>query len=356
MAINVLATDDAQTLANTIADEGIEISNVEYNGAAVASGTFTDGLSGGIGIDEGIILTTGNVNNAAGTGFFNGSNDFTGDADLNAALAGLIPGDPGINEAASLEFDFETDGTDVSFDLVFATDELTGGEIFYNDVFGLFLNGENIAFVPGTNTPIAVNSVGDTPGFLSGGSSDVGSSFTNVFTVELTDLEPGTNTLEFAIADAGDTIVDSAILIEGDVLVEFQPVNQVPSSPDDDFVGTDGNDGITANDNDNTIVSRLGNDAIDGGAGNDTIDGGADTDTVVYQFDPASVTANLSTGSATDGFGDSDVLIGIENIIGSEFDDNLTGDDNNNSLTGRGGNDTINAQGGNDFLVGAGRK
>lgn len=362
MTISVLPTDDGQTLANTIADEELEISNVAYNGATVASGTFTDGLSSGIGIDEGIILTTGNVNNAAGIGDFSTINGFSGDADLDAALEELIPGDSGVEEAASLEFDFESDGGDVSFDLVFATDEFPS-DTFFDDVFGLFLNGENIAFVPGTSTPISVSSIDDTPGFLSEGFSDVGSSFTNVLTVELSDLEAGINTLEFAIADAGDGAVDSAILIEGDVLVEVQPVNPVTGSPSDievfgtdrneEFIGSDGNDGITGNDLDNTILGRSGTDAINGQAGNDFIDGGGDTDTVVYQFDPAGVSVDLAAGSATDGFGDTDVLVGIENIIGSELDDNLTGDENVNNLAGRDGNDSIVGQGGDDFLVGA---
>ena len=115
MTIRVLSSNDGQVLANTIAGANIDISNVAYNGADVASGTFTDGSSAGIGIDEGIILTTGNVNNAIGNTFIGTSNGFTGDADLNAALAGLIPGNSGVNEAASLEFDFESDGGDKCF-------------------------------------------------------------------------------------------------------------------------------------------------------------------------------------------------------------------------------------------------
>lgn len=55
MAINVIATDNPQTLANTIVDD-VVISNVTYAGASSASGTFTNGLTSGLGINEGTKL------------------------------------------------------------------------------------------------------------------------------------------------------------------------------------------------------------------------------------------------------------------------------------------------------------
>ena len=353
MTIRILSSNDGQVLANTITDANIEISNVTYNGADVASGTFTDGFSAGIGIDEGIILTTGNINGAINNFFFDTDNGTPGDP----ALGDLI-GDPDVNNAAFLEFDFESEGGNASFDLVFATDESTGFgfDIPFNDVFGLFLNGENIAFVPGTTTPVSVNSIDDVSGFTNTdfNFNNFGyDSFTNVFTVELTDLEPGTNNLRFAIADTGDSIVDSAIFIAGDVTLENQPVNTVNSPIDGEFVGTDGNDGITGDELDNAILGRSGNDALDGGAGNDILDGGEGLDTAVYQFNSTGVTANLAEGTAVDADGSStDTLISIENIIASELDDNLVGDDGVNSLAGRGGNDVIDGAAGDDFVIG----
>ena len=351
MTIRVLSSNDGQVLANTITDADIEISNVAYRGADVASGTFTNGQAAGIGIDEGIILTTGNVNNAIGNNFF--ASTFNGGTD-DPALGALI-GNRNTNDAASLEFNFESEGENASFDLVFATDEFL--ETFsFNDVFGLFLNGENIAFVPGTDTPISANSINDVSGFANSNFNfnDFGyDSFTNVFTVELTDLEPGTNNLRFAIADTGDSIVDSAIFIAGDVTVENQAVNTVSSPIDGEFVGTDGNDGITGDGLDNAILGRSGNDALDGGAGNDILDGGEGSDTAVYQFNSTGVTANLAEGTAIDADGSStDTLISIENIIASELEDNLVGDDGVNSLAGRGGNDVIDGGAGEDFIIG----
>jgi Ca2+-binding RTX toxin-like protein len=85
-------------------------------------------------------------------------------------------------------------------------------------------------------------------------------------------------------------------------------------------------------------------------------DGGIDT--VTYENDPAAVVVNLGAifnpgiGTATDGYGNSDFLVSIENIIGSQFNDQLTGDDNANSIWGRAGDDNISGLGGDDRLYG----
>jgi len=350
MSIRVLASNDGQVLANTIASTDLEISNVTYNGADVAAGTFTDGQTSGIGIDEGVVLTTGNINNATGNDFFSTINGAAGDPALGALI-----GNSNTNEAASLEFDFESEGGNASFNLVFATEEFTGEDNFYNDVFGLFLNGENIAFVPGTTDPVAVNTVDEILAVSNESSNNFGySSFTNSFTVELTDLEPGTNSLRLAIADTGDEIADSAIFIAGDVTVENQSVNVVSSPIDGEFVGTEGNDGITGDEGDNSLLGRSGNDAIDGGAGSDILNGGEGIDTAVYQFDPSGVSITLDSDTAInmDGFGDVETLIDIENIIGSEFNDDLNGNDEANSISGRDSLDDIFGNGGDDLLTG----
>ena len=136
-----------------------------------------------------------------------------------------------------------------------------------------------------------------------------------------------------------------------------QPLNPIVGTDfDDDIVGTQGNDGITGGSGNDVLSGRAGNDALDGGAGNDALDGGIGTDTAVYQFAPAGVNVSLVEGDAggtpTDGYGNTDSLLGFENAIGSEFDDNLTGNSNSNSLTGRGGNDGIVGGSGDDFLTG----
>lgn len=59
-----------------------------------------------------------------------------------------------------LEFDFTTTGGNLFFSFVFASEEYNEYvNSSFNDVFGFFVNGVNIALVPGTSTPVAINSV-----------------------------------------------------------------------------------------------------------------------------------------------------------------------------------------------------
>jgi Ca2+-binding RTX toxin-like protein len=97
-----------------------------------------------------------------------------------------------------------------------------------------------------------------------------------------------------------------------------------------------------------------------GGRGNDHLIGGEGSDTATYEYDPNGVTIVLGV-SATDGYGNSDTLEEIENLIGSAGSDILTGDEQDNlidggsggdALFGGRGNDTLKGDTGNDFLVG----
>ncbi len=89
------------------------------------------------------------------------------------------------------------------------------------------------------------------------------------------------------------------------------------------LVGTGGASVIVALGGRDTIFGLGGNDTICGGPGNDTINGGAGADTVDFGGAPGGVNASLAVGIATgEGF---DVLVGIENMIGSPFGDTLTG-------------------------------
>ena len=74
------------------------------------------------------------------------------------------------------------------------------------------------------------------------------------------------------------------------------------------------------------LYGGSGNDTLDGGAGADTLIGGPGTDTADYSSSAAGVTVNLLTGVGSGGDAQGDMLVGIENIIGSAHDDALTGD------------------------------
>lgn len=50
-------------------------------------------------------------------------------------------------------------GGDVGVRYVFASDEYLGVNSQYNDVFAFFLDGVNVALVPGSSAAVAINSV-----------------------------------------------------------------------------------------------------------------------------------------------------------------------------------------------------
>ena len=113
--------------------------------------------------------------------------------------------------------------------------------------------------------------------------------------------------------------------------------------------GADALAGLVGND---VLYGRDGNDVLAGGQGADTLDGGAGTDTADYGSSSAGVSINLVSGKYSGGDATGDILVSIENVVGSAFDDKLVGDQGRNVLSGGGGSDTINGGGGADVLSG----
>ena len=92
-------------------------------------------------------------------------------------------------------------------------------------------------------------------------------------------------------------------------------------------------------------------DGLTGGAGDDLLDGGPGQDLAQFFESPGPVQGDLETDLVT-GHG-TDVLRGIEGLVGSSFDDVLLGDDASNLLVGEEGDDLIDARG-SGSLVGLG--
>jgi hypothetical protein len=229
-AINVSVSSDAQALTDVLLGTGISVSNLTYTGASTSAGTFTGGLSAGIGIDQGIILTSGNAmlalgpNNSDSSGQ---SNNLAGDSDLDT----LIPGYE-THDATVLEFDFVTNSSSVYFNYVFASEEYNEyTNTAFNDVFGFFVDGVNIAKLPDGVTNVSINTVnGGNPygtnasnpqWFINNDLNDGGpfydieyDGFTVKFLASITGLTAGTHRMKLAIADAGDWVLDSAVFIQ----------------------------------------------------------------------------------------------------------------------------------------------
>ncbi len=142
--------------------------------------------------------------------------------------------------------------------------------------------------------------------------------------------------------------VSSGIASSGD-----EYANRLIGSLDADTInGNGGDDEIHGQDGDDILNGNSGNDIFIGGFGADTIDGGSGSDEAQYIDSFAGVEVNLTAGTATGGTATGDILIDIEEIIGSEFNDIITGDVNNNILSGKGGDDVLHSKGGTDNLTG----
>lgn len=103
---------------------------------------------------------------------------------------------------------------------------------------------------------------------------------------------------------------------------------------------------------DDALYGGDGNDLLFGGAGLDHLDGGDGIDTITYEDDPlGAIGINLTSGTTWGGAW-GDVIVDIENIIGSDGHDTLIGDTGANDLRGGDGNDVIDGREGDDHLEG----
>lgn len=229
-------------LVNTLVGPGVIVSNVQFAGANVAAGKFTGG-TGILGFANGVILSSGCISNVPSVGGLNNFNDITcdnqqpGDPDLDLQIPGYSTFDRCV-----LEFDFECENIQViSFEYIFSSEEYNEwANTDFNDVFGFFVNGVNMALLPDNVTPVSINNVncgnpiGDvTPHnctFFINNSCQAPPGFPSVdfpcvpplqtemdgMTVKFyvfTSVKPGLNHIKLAIADAGDTVLDSNVFI-----------------------------------------------------------------------------------------------------------------------------------------------
>lgn len=142
-AVTIANNNTARHLVNTLlgANSGLTIIGTPtYTGSSLAAGIFTGGNNGSsLGIDSGIVLSTGKVSDAPGANNGSGGTVFNlpGDPDLTR-LAGYPSQD-----AAVLTFKF-TSSSDNLFlsNYIFASQEYPNYVgTAYNDLFGYFLDG-----------------------------------------------------------------------------------------------------------------------------------------------------------------------------------------------------------------------
>ena len=113
-----------------------------------------------------------------------------------------------------------------------------------------------------------------------------------------------------------------------------------------------GNDQVFAGGGNDTVRAGAGDDTLSGGPGNDSLDGGTGNDHATYDDAKAAVTVSLAVaGAQATGGGGTDILVGIEGLVGGWFNDRLTGNAANNTLEGHAGNDTLDGGAGADIAA-----
>jgi len=121
--------------------------------------------------------------------------------------------------------------------------------------------------------------------------------------------------------------------------------------------GGDGNDTLMGNAGDDILIGGAGDDVLLGGLGNDRLDGGDGIDTASFadlgrEGIAPGVTVSLDIRGSQNTQQGTDVLLNIENVSGSPFNDTLTGSSGANVVSGGGGDDTLRGLAGNDTLDG----
>ncbi|UGS24311.1 T9SS type B sorting domain-containing protein [Flavobacterium channae] len=214
--------------------------NISVSGGNFATGEksfgFFDATGTSFPFQNGIILSTGKINNAPGPNSYlsddGGSMGWNGDLDLNQAL-----GLSNTFNATILEFDFVPLGTSISFDYIFSSEQYLSNPMSnqcnYTDGFAFLLkkngepNYENLAVVPGTNIPVKVNTVRGSGTICPQANETYFDAFngtvhptnyngqTKVLTAQSNVIPGETYHIKLVIADEGNYRFDSAIFLGG---------------------------------------------------------------------------------------------------------------------------------------------
>jgi Ca2+-binding RTX toxin-like protein len=155
---------------------------------------------------------------------------------------------------------------------------------------------------------------------------------------------------------AGDTLISIEGVIGsafGDTFLGSVGDNRLDcGAGNDDVWANHGNDTVLGGAGNDRLFGQWGDDTIEGGPGADRVDGDVGIDTASYASSSAAVDIRLNSGSFTGGDAAGDVLLGIENVFGSAFDDTFLGSVGDNRLDCGAGNDDVWANHGNDTLIG----
>ncbi len=227
--VAILLGEAEVVLGERSENSNLTVTAINITGDRQAIGSFVEEIDRedqGIGISEGVILSSGNIADATGPNEEDGTTTAfgtEGDSDLDA----LLPEGQTTNDAIVLEIEFIPENEQFLFEYVFASEEYNEfANSAFNDIFAFFLNGENIALIPGTTTPVSINNINaenNSAFFRNNDPSDIDpplpfntefDGFTTKFFAQALVTPGQTQVLKIAIADTSDAILDSAVFLE----------------------------------------------------------------------------------------------------------------------------------------------
>jgi hypothetical protein len=161
-------------IIQSLVGSGISITNIQTNLPASSSiyGKFSCGSGAKLGLESGLVLTTGSILNVKGPNAATSTSGSNYPMPGYSLLDGLANGTG--YDAAWISFDIVSNTDSIKFDYVFASEEykeFVGSE--FNDVFGFFISGpgitgtQNLAVLPNSTTPVTINSINhlENPGY-----------------------------------------------------------------------------------------------------------------------------------------------------------------------------------------------
>jgi hypothetical protein len=199
-------TITANDLVEAILPPGTPYTNVSTV-APDGLGLFSGGNGASLALDQGLVLGSGCIIelNAGGSGcdIFG----LPGDAGLNSLGAGYTTYD-----AAILEFDFTPETSTIAFDIIYATAE---GSSYWDEPCAVFLDGTNIALLPG-GSEISFRTIWSSPYFFPNGTIQANLNYYSSTLTIFSPVTPGVqHHMKIAIADGYDQSVPTYLFIGG---------------------------------------------------------------------------------------------------------------------------------------------
>jgi hypothetical protein len=237
-------TLQGQQLGAFLQGNGLTISNLVVNCPdSEFIGTF-NGANSNIGISQGLVMSTGTIYNLPGP---NSSGSTTSGGYLNSDLDMDAITTINTYDVCIIEFDATPQFNNIMFNYAFGSEEYPEYECSpFNDAFAFLVSGpgivgpysnnaKNVALVPSTNTPVAINTVNSGSAASTQSCDAIDANWMNYniyyvdnangttveldgFTTNLTaaiSLNPNdTYHFKIAVADAADAAFDSAVFLQ----------------------------------------------------------------------------------------------------------------------------------------------